>query len=84
MAEWEKRVTREARYVARTGKTVRDTAKVFGVGKSTVHKDLTVRLPMLNARLYKKVQKVLQTNKQERHLRGGEATKKMWKTKREN
>lgn len=55
--------------------TVRSCAKVYGVSKSTVHKDVTQVLKTVNKWLYKEVQKVLQKNKQERHLRGGEATK---------
>ena len=62
-------------YVAQHNSTVRATAKAFGISKSTVHKDLTERLPELNSRLYAKVRKVLEKNKQERHIRGGLATK---------
>ncbi len=55
--------------------TVRSTAKVFGISKSTVHKDLTVRLPHLHAGLYAQVRDIIEQNKQERHIRGGLATK---------
>ena len=58
--------------------TVRAVAKKFGISKSTVHKDLTSRLPGLNPSLYQKVKKVLETNKDERHIRGGIATKKKY------
>ena len=55
--------------------TVRSTAKVFGISKSTVHKDLTERLPELSPELFKSVKKILEQNKMERHIRGGLATK---------
>ena len=55
--------------------TVRACAAALGVSKSTVHKDVTQTLKFVNKGLYQEVQKVLQKNKQERHLRGGEATK---------
>ena len=55
--------------------TVRSAAAVYGVSKSTVHKDVTQTLKFVNKGLYTKVQEVLLKNKQERHLRGGEATR---------
>lgn len=58
--------------------TVRSTAKAFGVSKSTVHKDLTERLPEQSPKLYERVKSVLEKNKQERHIRGGLATKKKY------
>lgn len=67
------------RYVAETGCTVRAAAKVFGVSKSTVHKDLSQRLKEDNKALYKQVQKVLQINKSERNLRGGIATRNKYR-----
>ncbi len=67
-----------SRYISRTKSTVRDTAKVFGVSKSTVHKDVTERLPKVNRDLAARVKKVLDTNKAERHLRGGEATRRKY------
>lgn len=63
------------KYVSETGATVRSAAARFGVSKSTVHKDLTVRLKMQDAALYEAVQAVLRINKEERHKRGGNATK---------
>ncbi|MBR0466825.1 MAG: sporulation transcriptional regulator SpoIIID [Clostridia bacterium] len=66
-------------YITETGATVRAAAKVFGVSKSTVHKDVTDRLKKENASLYKEVEKILQKNKSERHIRGGLATKKKYK-----
>lgn len=67
-----------AQYVIETGATVRCAAARFGVSKSTVHKDLTYRLKQLNPRLYSEVQKILSHNKSERHIRGGEATRKKY------
>lgn len=55
--------------------TVRATAKAFGISKSTVHKDLTERLPKASPSLYKEVKALLELNKSERHIRGGLATK---------
>ena len=55
--------------------TVRATAAVFGVSKSTVHKDLTERLKMISPELYRQVKEILEENKRERHIRGGLATK---------
>lgn len=71
----EKRACQLAVYMIETGATVRSTAKKFGISKSTVHKDLTQRLPHYNKTLYEKVRKVLDKNKMERHIRGGLATK---------
>lgn len=62
-------------YIARSGCTVRDAAKSFGLGKSTVHKDVTERLPKLDRELSERVRKILDYNLSVRHLRGGEATK---------
>ncbi|MBR1864305.1 MAG: sporulation transcriptional regulator SpoIIID [Ruminococcus sp.] len=55
--------------------TVRATAKAFGVSKSTVHKDLTYVLPKLSPGLFRKVRAILEENKEQRHIRGGLATK---------
>lgn len=62
-------------YIAETGATVRQAAGVFGISKSTVHKDVTERLEHVNAGLYREVRDVLEENKAQRHLRGGEATR---------
>lgn len=67
-----------AAYMIENNSTVRDTAKKFGISKSTVHKDVTQILRQINKPLYFEVKKVLEQNKQERHLRGGEATKKKY------
>lgn len=74
----EDRAVRLGEYIIEHQSTVRDTAAVFGISKSTVHKDLTTLLPKLNAGLYKEVRAVLDVNKEERHLRGGEATKQKY------
>lgn len=66
-------------YMVETGATVRAAAKHFGISKSTVHKDLSVRLKSYNYALYLQVRKVLDVNKQERHIRGGLATRKKYK-----
>lgn len=62
-----------------TGMTVRELGKRFGVSKSTVHKDLTERLPEIDLILAKKVRQVLDINKAERHLRGGDATRRKYR-----
>ena len=67
-----------AEYVIETGSTVRRCASHFGISKSTVHKDLTYKLKALNPRLYSSVKEILDKNKSERHLRGGEATREKY------
>ena len=67
-----------AEFVIENGATVRYTASRFGVSKSTVHKDLTYKLKLINPGLYSEVEKVLSLNKSERHIRGGEATRKKY------
>ena len=67
-----------AEYVIETGATVRAAASHFGVSKSTVHKDLTYKLKIINPGLYSAVKEILEINKSERHLRGGEATRKKY------
>ena len=75
----EERTTQIARYIIETKSTVRVAAKKFGISKSTVHKDITDRLKKINKDLYIKARGILDINKAERHLRGGEATKKKYK-----
>lgn len=75
----QKRVLDICSYILKTRATVRQAAQVFEVSKSTVHKDLTERLPSLNKVMAEEVKKVLEFNKSERHLRGGEATKRKYK-----
>ncbi|MBQ3329604.1 MAG: sporulation transcriptional regulator SpoIIID [Ruminococcus sp.] len=74
----EERAVRLGEYMIEHRSTVRDTAAVFGISKSTVHKDVTSVLPKLNAGLYKEVRELLDVNKEERHMRGGEATKQKY------
>ena len=78
----ERRVIKGAEYIAATGATVRQTARVLGVSKSTVHKDMETRLPALSPALYREVVRVFGRNKAERHLRGGEATRKHYENLR--
>jgi putative DeoR family transcriptional regulator (stage III sporulation protein D) len=70
-------------YVLETSATVRATASVFGISKSTVHKDLTEKLKYINPFIYDKVKHVLEKNKNERHLRGGEATRQKYILKKQ-
>lgn len=65
-------------YIIETGATVRNAAQHFGISKSTVHKDVSVRLPRCNMQLYHKVREVLDLNRAERHIRGGMATKRKY------
>ncbi len=75
----EERACALAVYIIETGATVRAAARHFGISKSTVHKDLQERLQKHNPTLYAQVRPVLELNKQERHIRGGLATKKKYK-----
>jgi len=68
-------------YMIETRATVRNAAQKFGISKSTVHKDLQNRLPRCNKILYQQVREVLDTNKKERHIRGGMATKRKFQNK---
>ena len=70
-----------ARYIVEHACTVRDAATRFGISKSTVHKDVTTELRFKNAALYFQVNEILQKNKKERHLRGGEATRRKYNQK---
>ena len=70
-------------YLLEHSATVREAARVFGISKSTVHKDVTDRLRHINNTLYCEVQELLNKNKQERHLRGGEATRKKYTVERQ-
>lgn len=74
----QKRVLEISNYILESGATVRATAGVFGVSKSTVHKDLTQRLPLINEMVALRVRDILENNKAERHIRGGEATKQKY------
>ena len=76
-----KRACEVAVYMIETGATVRAAARHFGISKSTVHKDLSHRLKQYNYALYLQVRRVLDLNKQERHIRGGMATKRKYEQK---
>lgn len=71
----EQRAIEVGNYIIKSRATVRETARRFGISKSTVHKDLTERLSAVNPALAKDVRKILEINKAERHIRGGLATK---------
>ncbi|MFY9135547.1 MAG: sporulation transcriptional regulator SpoIIID [Bacillota bacterium] len=75
-----RRVLEITDHILETQATVRQTARLFNVSKSTVHKDVTERLPSIDKQLAKKVKKILDQNKAERHLRGGEATRRKYKS----
>ena len=77
----EKRACKLAVYMIETGATVRSAATHFGISKSTVHKDLSQRLKYINGALYAQVRQVLDLNKQERHIRGGMATKRKYESR---
>ena len=74
----EERAVEIAAYIIDHHATVRQTAKQFGISKSTVHKDVTERLIQINPALAKEARKVLDTNKSERHIRGGMATREKY------
>ena len=76
----EERVLEVAKYIIDSKATIRKTAKVFGVSKSTIHKDMTERLPKINPQIANDAKDILDFNKAERHIRGGNATKMKYKT----
>ena len=75
MSKIEKRTIEEAEYIVLTKKTIRKACEHFGISKSTLHNDLKYRLPKINKKLYLQVQKILDEHFEEKHIRGGEATK---------
>ncbi len=75
----EERAAALAQYIIESGATVRSAARRFGLSKSTVHKDLTDRLPLFQPGLYRQVKEVLDQNKAQRHIRGGAATRRKYK-----
>ncbi len=77
----EERTIDLANYIIMNKATVRETAKKYGISKSTVHNDITLRLGKIDGELANKVQEVLMTNKNERHIRGGQATKEKYMSK---
>ena len=76
--DMEERACDLALYIIEHQATVRGAAKQFGISKSTVHKDLSQRLPVFNRALYLQVKEVLDLNKAERHIRGGIATRRKY------
>ena len=78
----EERVKKVATYIIETGSTVRQTAKVFNISKSTIHKDISQRLEEINPSLAIEAKKILEKNKEERHIRGGMATKLKYEARR--
>ena len=79
----EKRAVLLGEYIVQKRTTVRDAAKIFGISKSTVHKDITVRLRQVSPSLYKEIRQLLDLNKQERHIRGGMATRRKYALEKE-
>lgn len=75
----EERAVEIANYIIKNNATVRQTAKAYGISKSTVHKDVTERLERINPSLAAEARKVLDINKSERHIRGGIATREKYK-----
>ena len=75
----EDRAVSLAQYIIENKTTVRDAARKFGISKSTVHKDISERLPLFNRSLYLQVKEVLDINKAQRHIRGGIATRKKYR-----
>lgn len=75
---YDERTIKFADYIAENGATVRETAKHFCISKSTVHKDISLRLCKIDKDMDEKVRQVLERNKSERHIRGGQATKKKY------
>lgn len=80
----EKRCIEIGNYIKNTGATVRKAGSVFGISKSTVHIDVTKRLYEIDRELFKEVDKVLQENKAQRHIRGGIATKEKYSALKNN
>ena len=72
------RVRETAAYIIEKGATVRSAAKVMGVSKSTVHSDMTVRLQFVDPSAYRSVKAILDRNREERHIRGGESTREKY------
>ena len=75
----EERAERLALYIIENQTTVRAAAQKFGISKSTVHKDISERLPQFNRSLYLQAKQVLEVNKAQRHIRGGIATRKKYR-----
>lgn len=80
----ERRACELAVYIIEYGATVRAAAQHFGISKSTVHKDISQRLPHINRSLYTQVREILDTNKAQRHIRGGIATRNKYSKENNN
>lgn len=80
----EERAAMLGEYITENKATVRKAAKKFGISKSTVHKDVSQRLKKINPSLYREVRQILDTNKSERHIRGGMATKNKYLMQKQN
>ena len=78
------RVIEEGKYILKTGNTVREMAEVFGISKSTIHKDLRDRLLEIDKNMYDKVSSILQYHMDIRHIRGGESTRQKFLEKNAN
>ena len=78
----EDRAVELGEYIINNNSTVRNAAKKFGISKSTVHTDVTIRLKTISPSLYSDVRKILDQNKAQRHIRGGKATKEKYKNLR--
>ena len=78
------RVLMEAKHILKTHDTIRKTAKIYGVSKSTVHNDVSRKLRYIDGALFKKMQKILQENFEEKHIRGGNATRERYIQEKEN
>ena len=78
------RVIEEGKYILETGETVREMAKIFGISKSTIHKDLRERLLEVDKDMYKRVSSILQYHMDIRHNRGGESTRQKFLVKNAN
>ncbi|MBQ9514196.1 MAG: sporulation transcriptional regulator SpoIIID [Clostridia bacterium] len=76
------RIIEEALYILDNNATIRKTAQVFHLGKSTVHKDVSIYLKSVDKRLYREVKKVLEYNLSVRHIRGGEATRRKYRAEK--
>lgn len=79
-----KRVVDISNYIYTTKSTVRATAQIFNVSKSTVHNDIHFRLKKIDLKLYKEISKIMRINFDEKHIRGGKATKEKYKLKNKN
>lgn len=76
-----KRVISEAKYIILNDKTIRETSYIFGVSKSTVHKDMRDRLYLIDKLLYEKVSNIMKYHTDIKHIRGGESTKRKFFTR---